>query len=74
MNLIDLIDDSKALVIVSRVRMTKIDNYQVGPGQDLLSLWDQGGVEAPEDESVAQCAANDLSKSAIVAQKANMEQ
>lgn len=74
MDLVDLIDDSKALVIVSWIRMTKIDNYQVGPRQDLLSLCDEGGGEAPEDESVAQRAANDLSKSAIVAQKGNMEQ
>jgi len=73
-DLVDLIDDSKALVIVSWIRMTKIDNYQVGPGQDLLSLGDEGGAEVPEDESVAQRAANDFSKSAIVAQKGNMEQ
>lgn len=74
MDLVDLIDGSKALIMVSWIRMTKIDNYQVGPGQDLLRPCDEGGAEVPEDESVAQSAANDFSKSTIVAQKGNVEQ
>ena len=72
-DLVDLIDDCKVLVIVPWIRMTKIDNYHVGPGQDLSWLCDEGVTEAPKGESIAQSPANDFPQSAVIAQKGNPE-
>ena len=35
-DLVDLIDDCKVIAIVPWIRMAKIDNYHIGPGEDLL--------------------------------------
>ena len=67
MDLVDLIDDGEALSTVPWIRMTKIDNDQVGPAQHLLSLSVERSREVPKGESVAESAANDFSKSAVVA-------
>jgi hypothetical protein len=72
-DLVYLIDDCKVLVIVPRIRTTKIDNYHVGPGQDLLWLCDEGVTEAPQRESIPQSPANDFPQSAVIAQKGNPE-
>ena len=72
-NLVDLIDDCKVLVIVPWIRMANIDNYHVGPSQDLLWLCDEGVIEAPKGESIAQSPANDFPQSAVTAQKGNPE-